>query len=378
MHSQGSTRIDDSSEESCEYGVARALRRGRRRPRPTPGSRRAPASRPRRRRMSAPPPPRRPAAPPHPPAAPRPAACTARARGACSAPGDRRRPCGGAGNARSSGISSARRPRPIGTEHPVARDLDGPVGPGDDRHAHDLRRPRRRRLLQHALRAVPHRDPHDERVFRRPVARAHRRRAPRSPTRSHPARCAADRRCATPTRRANRRRARVEPPIGHRRGRIGDERHVLHERERAGLADHARRRSPARPAPDRAPTGTRGRRDASPPRPRPRRACVPPRPRRARTASRTRRADPPRTLRSRAPRACRAESRSSPRRPHRMPSASANDVNACGIPSRSARRCVRARSRPTSACTVKPALRSAGTCTRHPNPVPTTAAPGTQ
>ncbi len=57
-------------------------------------------------------------------------------------------------------------------------------------------------------------------------------------------------------------------------------------------------------------------------------------------------------------------------------SASVNDAHTTGMPRRSARRCVRAASRPTSACTVKPALRSAGTCTRQPKPVPTTTAPG--
>jgi hypothetical protein len=57
-------------------------------------------------------------------------------------------------------------------------------------------------------------------------------------------------------------------------------------------------------------------------------------------------------------------------------SASVSDVHGCSIPRRAARRAVFSGSRPTSARTSNPAARNAGTCTRQPNPVPTTTAPG--
>ena len=106
-------------------------------------------------------------------------------------------------------------------------------------------------------------------------------------------------------------------------------------------------------------------------RPRPR-ACAP-RPCRGRTASRTRRACPRRPLRARARHACAAASRSSPRR---RPAPRARRRGSC---TRSGSRSARParpswpdRGRPGPA-TSKPAARSARTCVRQPNPVPTTA-----
>ena len=173
-------------------------------------------------------------------------------------------------------------------------------------------------------------------------------------------------------------RARVEPPVRHRA---------------AGSATSGTyctsvnvRGSPIRPSAIARATSARSgaqrnswpTRCVTPRRRRRRRASPPPRPRRARTASRRSRAGPPRTLRSRARRACRAGWRSSPRRRPASASASLSSVHACGDAERARRggacargRARRARPRRSRRCA------DAGTWTRHPNPVPTTTAPGT-
>ena len=103
----------------------------------------------------------------------------------------------------------------------------------------------------------------------------------------------------------------VEPPFRDGSGRIGDERHVLHQREQARLADSAVARSHARRGPGPAPTGTRARPDAS--RRRVRAAASMRSASAASSAngfSHTHVATGRRTPRSRAPRACRAGWRS--------------------------------------------------------------------
>ena len=108
----------------------------------------------------------------------------------------------------------------------------------------DLRRPRRGRLLQHAFGTAAHRDPDDEGVLRAAAAGAHgrQRRADRRDLTEPGAELVDDVR----TRRAEPTAAPllVEPPPRNGRGGVGDERHVLHQREGPRFADRARRDRP--------------------------------------------------------------------------------------------------------------------------------------
>ena len=102
----------------------------------------------------------------------------------------------------------------------------------------DLRRPRRGRLLQHAFDTVPHRDPYDERVLGT-VRTSETVGSVALTDANSPSARAPGRRRANPTRRATRRRGRVEPPARHRRSR--DRRPAARRRRArtARLADHA-------------------------------------------------------------------------------------------------------------------------------------------
>ena len=245
-----------------------------------------------------------------------------------------------------------------------------------------LGRPRRGRLLQHDLARRCASSCAPTNVSSAPPSRRADRRQRRA-HRSRPRRatCAPGRRRASPTRRANR---RPRPASNHQSGTvrvgIGDERHVLHERSEARLADQRRRRSPGPRAPDRAPTGTRGRRAAVTPAPLGRREHALP-PRAASSANGfSHTTCRPAAHASIASAACVSGgvaivTASTPA----SASASASDVHACGIaePLGAALRARRRRAR-RARRTSKPALRSAGTCTRHPKPVPTTTAPGTR
>ena len=221
------------------------------------------------------------ARPPRRRAAPRTAACTDRARGACSgAAGSSLAPARRGQREIVGHRRAARRPARSDSHTPSAVDLE---------RARRCRRPRSRRRRRASTTppsaaARPRRRcasscaPTNESSA--PVRDARRSAASRSRSRPRRARCAPGRRRASPTRRASRRRApRRTTSSGTGVLGIGDERHVLHERGEARLADQAvgdrpgRERAVGRPpelvADERGHAGARRPRRASP---RPRRA----------------------------------------------------------------------------------------------------------
>ena len=353
----------------------------RRRPRPTRGSRRAPACTRGRRRTSGP----APAAVrvrPSTPGSQRLAqpgvraelevrvAVTRDRRSRRAPPGARDRP----------GPRAARRPGAIRQPHAVGGDLERAVGAGDDRQPDDVRGSTRPRSAGRTTSApAAHRHPHREGVLgaRRGGRRSE---ASRSTVATSPSQvrtwstmCEPDAPSQPPP------RAGVEPPLGHARVR---------DRRRAGrtarASPGAARRSARRRW--RGPSSARSgdQRNSWPT------SAVTPAPLGRRDhrlglvrVERERLladhvAPARRTLRSRAARArtggAAIVTASTPGQRERVRRATWSRTAP-----RAARldAAVRSGSRPTSATTSNPAARSAGTCTRAPNPVPTTAAPGT-